>query len=157
MTDRNKKIITKKGLAELKDELMYRTKTQRKKIADKLDEAKAIGDLSENAAYTSAVEEYHQNEIKIDDLKKLIKTVEIAPDKSGDAFVDIGDSVKVKEVESGKKLTYDIVGIGEGDPTKGQVSSDSIVGSALMDKKAGDIVEVRLPNKKKKFKVLSIK
>jgi transcription elongation factor GreA len=153
----DKKLVTKKGLKKLEDELKMRVDVGRKKIANKLDEAKAIGDLSENAAYTAAVEEYHMNEVRIKELKDHINKSEIAPNKGGDAFIDIGDTIRVKNVSTGKTITYEIVGVGEGDPVKGQVSADSAVGSALIGKRVGGKVKVHLPRGDQELEILDVK
>jgi transcription elongation factor GreA len=152
----NKRVITRRGLRKLESELKERTTVTRKRIADKLDEAKAVGDLSENSAYAAAVEEYQHNESRIKELKEFIKTAEIAPDRSRDADIDIGDKVRLKDIENNKEVSYEIVGLGEGDPAQGQVSSDSVVGSALMGKKVGDKVEVSLPKGKVNYKIVKI-
>jgi transcription elongation factor GreA len=152
-----KKLVTKKGLKKLENELERRSKVVRKKIADKLDEAKAIGDLSENAAYTAAIEEYQQNEVRIDDLKKLIKKVVVAPDKSNNSVIDVGDVVLVKDLEKEEEVSYRIVGVGEGDPKAKQVSSDSVVGKAFLGKRVGEEVVIKLPAGEKRYKVLEIK
>lgn len=154
--DRKKKFITKKGLEKLKAELKERTSVISKDIADKLDEAKAIGDLSENAAYTAALEEYQFNQTRISDLKDQIAKLEVAPDRSGDLKIDIGDKIEVKDLSRGKVLTYTIVGEGEGDPLNGLVSINSAVGLALVGKKVGQKVKVRLPVGETEYKILSV-
>ncbi len=153
---KDKKVITKLGLEKLKRELKDRIGKLRDEIANKLNEANQSGDRSENSAYTAALEEYQHNEVRIRELKGLVKSLKIAPDRSGDSIIDIGDKIKVRDLESDLETEYTIVGSGEGDPLKGQVSSDSIVGSALIGKKKGDIVEVGLPNGNKRYKVLRI-
>lgn len=156
MMNKDKKLVTKEGFNKLKEELKNRMNKLRKEIADRLDEAKAIGDLSENSAYHAALEEYQFNENRINKLKGLISTLEIAPNKRGDASIDIGDQVKVRDLEGKKVITYSIVGLREGDPTKGQVSSDSIVGSALVGKKVGQKVKVKLPVGEKEYEIVEV-
>ncbi|MBN2016166.1 transcription elongation factor GreA [Candidatus Dojkabacteria bacterium] len=151
-----KKLITKRGLKKLEDELKMRTDKMRDEIADRLDEAKAIGDLSENSAYHAALEEYQFNEARINELKDLISKIEVAPDESRDTDIDIGDTVKVKDLSTGRIITYDIVGLGEGDPLKGQVSSDSAVGGAIIGKKVGDKVKVSLPRGEQELEIIKI-
>jgi len=153
---RDKKVITKTGLEKLKKELKRRVNILRDEIATKLNEANQSGDRSENSAYTAALEDYQHNEVRIRELKELIKSLKIAPDKSGDLKIDIGDKIKVKDLDSSLEIEYTIVGSGEGDPLSGQVSSDSIVGSAFIGKRKGDIVEVELHNRKKKYQIVKI-
>lgn len=156
MKKKGKKLITTAGLRKLKKELKRRTTVIRKEIADELDEAKAIGDLSENIAYTAAIEDYQFNETRIRDLKELLSKLKVAPDRSGDLSVDIGDKVKVRDVKSDKTLTYSIVGEGEGDPAKNQVSASSVVGKALLGQKKGAKVKVKLPLGEKEYEILEV-
>jgi len=153
---KKKKVITKIGLKKLKKELAKRTGKLRDDIANRLDEANQSGDRSENSAYTAALEEYQHNEVRIRQLKELIKSLKVAPDKSGDSYVDIGDKIKVKDLGADKVIDYRIVGSGEGDPLKGLVSSDSVVGAALIGKCKGDTVEIDLPKGKRKLKIIDI-
>ncbi|MDD3647358.1 MAG: transcription elongation factor GreA [Candidatus Dojkabacteria bacterium] len=155
MKDR-KRVITQKGLDKLKNELNHRKVVLRKEIADKLDEAKAIGDLSENSAYTAALEDYQLNESKIKELTEQISSFVVAPDRTGDSKIDIGDKVRVKDLKSGKEIIFSIVGIGEGDPTSGRISSDSAVGKALTGKTVGDKIKVDLPVGQNEYEILEL-
>jgi transcription elongation factor GreA len=151
-----KRYVTKVGLDKLKEELEHRKTVLRMKIADKLDEAKAQGDLSENIAYTSALEEYQMNENKIGELKKQLSKVKVAPDNSNDSRVDIGDSVVVKDLSNDKVINYKIVGEGEGDPLNNLISSDSKVGSAFVGKEKGDKVAIELLVGKKEYEIIDV-
>lgn len=152
----NKKIITKEGYEKLEKELEKREGKLRKEIADRLDEAAQQGDRSENAAYTQALEDYQYNESRIKELKDLLGELEVAPDKSGDDKVDIGDSVVLEEDDE-KQIEYSIVGSGEGDPTSGMISADSAVGAKVIGKKKGDTFTVDLPQGEKKYTIKKIK
>ena len=151
-----RKIITKQGLKKLQDELAHRVEEERKGIADKLDEAKAQGDLSENSAYTSALEEYHMNEARIKELRKILSELVIAPDRQGNSRIDVGDTVKLKDISDGKMITYKMVGEGEGDPLKGQISSKSKLGVNIIGKKLNDKVKIVLPSGNKEYKIVFI-
>jgi len=151
-----RKLITKKGLEKLKQELQNRSTAGREKIADKLDEAKGIGDLSENSAYISALEEYQFNEARIKELTEYVTNLKVAPDKSNDIFADIGDTVQVRDVTSKQKRSFTLVGEGEGDPLRGQVSVNSVVGKALVGKKVGDTVKISLPSGKKEYTIVKL-
>ena len=157
MKKKENRLITKKGLDRLKAELDLRKNKLRREIADKLDEAKSIGDLSENSAYHAALEEYQMNEAKIAELRDLIPDLKVAPDKSGDSCVDIGDKVELEDIATGKEVLYTLVGEGEGDPLSNSVSSDSLVGKALIGGKKGDVINIRLPSGTKKYKILDLK
>lgn len=157
MNQKITKYITKDGLAKLEKELEHRVNVLRTEIADKLDHAKSMGDLSENSAYHAALEEYQHNEVRIKDLKALISTLVIAEDKHNDDFVDIGDTVIVEDTTTKKQETYKIVGQGEGNPIENQVSTDSLIGGALVGQKVGATVMIALPNGAKKLKVIELK
>lgn len=150
------KLITKKGLKKLRRELKKRETILRKEIADKLDESKGVGDLSENSAYIAALEEYQFNETRINELKELITKLKVAPDRSGDENIDIGDKVDVKDIESEKIRSFTIVGEGEGNPSEGMVSVNSVVGSALVGKSIGDRVKISLHVGEKEFEVVKV-
>jgi transcription elongation factor GreA len=151
-----KKLITKNGLEKLEAELKHRIEKVRKGIADSLNEAKNIGDLSENSAYTAAIEEFHLNEARIKELKDLINSLEIAPEEREDEDVDIGDTVTLKDLVSLETVTYTIVGLGEGDPLNNLVSTDSIVGSAIIGRKVKEKIKVRLPRGEKEYEIIKI-
>jgi transcription elongation factor GreA len=151
-----KRLITKNGLEKLKAELRYRIGKIRNGIADSLNEAKNIGDLSENSAYTAAIEEFHHNEARIKELKDLINSLEIAPEKKEDEDVDIGDKVTLKDLVSFETVTYSIVGLGEGDPLKNKVSTDSIVGSAIIRRKVKEKIKIKLPKGEKEYEIIKI-
>jgi len=150
------KYITKEGLRKLREELDYRMTTLRKEIADKLDSAKSMGDLSENSAYHAALEEYQHNEVRIKDLKTQIPSLIIAENKGGDDTVDIGDTIEVEDLSSGRKIKYSIVGEGEGNPVMGQLSVNSAIGKALFGKKVGTTVKVELPTGTKEIIFVSV-
>lgn len=156
MAVNEKKLVTKAGMKKIKDELKERTTTIRKSIADKLDQAKSMGDLSENSAYHAALEDYQLNETRIKDLKRQIQTYEIAPDKSGDSKTDIGDKVIVKDLSTGDPLTYFLVGEGEGDPQTGHLSVNSVLGKELVGRKKGEKVKIVLPSGEKTFEIISV-
>ena len=151
-----KRFITKAGLDKLNSELKERMTIIRKKIADKLDEAKALGDLSENSAYISALEDYQFNETRINELKDQIPKLKVAPDRRGDLFVDIGDKVEIKDLKNEKILSYHIVGEGEGDPSKNQISANSAVGIALVGKKVGQKVKIKLTAGEKEYEIVKV-
>lgn len=156
MKIKEKKLITKDGLKKLKEELKKRQTEIAAEIAERLDKAKAQGDLSENSAYISALEDFQLNQSKIKELKNLIANVEIAPDKQGDSVIDVGDEIEIQD-ENGDCFTYKIVGLNEGNPSKNLVSVDSILGKSLVGKREGETVSVQLPMKVKKYKILAIK
>lgn len=155
--EQKKNILTDEGLEKLKNELRKREEVYRKRIADEIDEAKKIGDLSENSAYTAALEKFRFNENKIRDIKNQIAQAVLTDStKRGGKLVGLGTEVKIRDKESGEEKNYSIVGDKESDPFKGKISLSSPIGNALQDTKVGDIVSVKLPNGTKKYEVLAL-
>lgn len=150
----NKSYISFKGLEKLKREL-EELKINRQEIAKRIEEAKAHGDLAENAEYAEAKDSQLFNEGKISKLQETIKSCTIIT-KSGDKQkVEIGSTVKVK---NGKTLSiFTIVGSEESNPNESLISNESPLGEAFLDRKVGDIVEVKAPSGGIKYEIISIK
>ncbi len=153
----NKIYITQEGLEKIKEELKQLINVERKKIAQRIQEAKELGDLSENAEYSSAKEDQAFMEMKIAELEDTIKNAEIIKnDGNTNGLVQVGSTVKFKD-EQGKIKEYTIVGSREADPIKGNISNESPIGRAFLGKKKGEIVEFQAPKGIVKFKILGIK
>lgn len=153
--DKNRYITTKQGLDKLIIELKERKESFRKTIADKIEKATALGDLSENASYTAALEEQQMNEAKIAELDDLIKNAEVKKLARTDAKVDLGDTVTLEDA-SGKKVVFTLVGEQETSPKDKKYSLSSPLGAAVFEKKLKSEVTVSLPAGKKKFKLVKI-
>ncbi|PIY97008.1 MAG: transcription elongation factor GreA [Candidatus Kerfeldbacteria bacterium CG_4_10_14_0_8_um_filter_42_10] len=150
----NNTFITKEGLAKLKKDLEYLKTEKRKEIAERIREAKELGDLSENAEYTEAKEEQAFVEGKIIELEYVIKNSQvIESDKKSDC-VRVGSKIKLESENN--KIEYIIVGSNESDPGKGKISNESPLGRAFLNKKIGEEVIVEVPQGAKKFKILGI-
>lgn len=152
----DKIVLTKDGLKDLEDELLERTTETRKKIADEIDTARQQGDLSENAAYKSAMESKEFNENRISKLEDMIKNAEVSGKSKKGAGISVGVSVTVENTDSGTKQEFQIVGQSEADPVARKISLDSPIGSALKGKKEGDTVTVDLPAGEIVFKIVKI-
>jgi transcription elongation factor GreA len=151
-----KVMMTQDGVKKLKRELDLLKTKERKKIALEIQKAMEFGDLSENAAYSTAVEKRDLNESRIVELEQTLENVEIisnAVPKSG----KIGVGSKVKFKFKGLEVEWTVVGAHEGDPSQGLISIDTPIGSALIGKKVGDIVKVDLPSETVVYEILSIK
>lgn len=151
--------LTKEKLAELKQELENLKKVKRPEIIMKIKEARALGDLSENAEYHSAREEQGRIEGRIEEIEYMIKKAKIISEScKSKSKVDLGCKVSCK-IEGGDdgKAEFTLVGSAEADPLEGKISNESPIGKALMGKKVGDVAEADTPVGKMKFKVLSIK
>ncbi len=146
-------IISKESFEKLKTELGVLETTKRREIAVRIQKAKDMGDLSENAEYTEAKDAQAFNEGRISDLKNSIKNSEVVETKlSGE--IGLGSSVKVKFNE--KEKEYTIVSFNEADPFEDKISNESPIGSALLNKKKGDIVMVSLPKGDTEFEILNV-
>lgn len=151
-------LVTEEEYKQLTDELEYRKVTKRKEIAEKIKIALGFGDLSENAEYSEAKEDQNINESKIIVLEDKLKRVKIVShDTSVKDKIQMGSKVKIFDIEFEETLEYTIVGTIGADPFSGKISQASPLGKALLDKKAGDIVEVNSPNGDLiKYKILEI-
>jgi transcription elongation factor GreA len=153
--DKNRYITTKQGLENLIIELKERKESFRKTIADKIEKATALGDLSENASYTAALEEQQMNEAKIAELEDLIKNAVVKKLARTDAKVDLGDTVTLED-QSGKRVVFTLVGEQETSPKDKKYSLSSPLGAAVFEKKLKSEVTVSLPAGKKKFRLVKI-
>ncbi len=150
----DKKVLTKQGLEKLKEELEYLKTDKRKEISERIKIAQEFGDLSENAEYHEAKDEQAFTEGRILELEHLIKTSEVAEENINKDIIGIGSKVIVEKDDH--ELSFTIVGSTEADPASGKISLDAPLGSALLNKKVGDEVEVELPGGLVKYKVIDI-
>jgi len=147
--------LTKSGFEKLKKELEeLKTKTK-EKVLKRLDQARRMGDLSENSAYSSAKEELNLIEGRISELEEILKNAEVLESNNDKTTVQVGSSIVV-EID-GKKEKFEIVGEFEADPLNKKLSHTSPIGKALTGKKVGDWVEVEVPAGKIKYKIVEIK
>ena len=142
------------GLQSMKDELTNRIKIQRPDIAQKISDAKEMGDLSENFAYHEAKEQQAQNETRIVQLQEMIVDAVVVEERSG-GRIGLG-STFVSEM-NGTKKTFEIVGANEADPMSGKISNVSPLGSAFMGAVEGDSVDITLPLGVTTYKILEVK
>jgi transcription elongation factor GreA len=149
-------LLTKDGYAE-KITLLEELRTvKRPEVAERLKEAIAYGDLSENSEYDSAKNEQAELEDRIVKLENLIKNAKVIEDNGGKDIVRIGQKVTIKKSGSKDKLVYTIVSSSEADPINGKISNVSPGGAALIDKKVKDKVDVKLPNGVASYEVVAI-
>ena len=154
---KEKKIyLTREGLEELKRELDDLINVKRPANIKSIKEARALGDLSENADYDSAKNEQAEIEGRIKRLEKMLENVEIIENVSTDK-VAIGSTVAIKYVDDDDTDEYKIVGRQEADPFMSKISNESPIAKALLNKKVGDVVEVESPNGVYKIEITEIK
>jgi len=159
MADAKEVLVTKAGLAKLKDELTEYKEVRRKQVAQRLKEAIAYGDLSENSEYEEAKNEQAFVEGRIVELEAMIKNAKIiTDDKSGQDTVQIGTTVTVQNVtENDEPETYTIVGSTEANPVEHKISNESPIGSAILGRTKNDMVKVKVPAGIFEYKILKIK
>ena len=151
-------ILTADGLRQLKEELEYLKTTKRHEVAEKIKQARAYGDLSENSEYDEAKNEQAQVESRIMELEEKLKNIKVIDEENIDTTaVNVGVKVRVLDVEFDEEVEYTIVGSTEADPSKDRISDESPVGKALLGARVGETVEAVVPSGAKlQFKVLSI-
>ncbi len=152
-----KNIITYSKLKEYEDELENLKVTRRKEVAQKIKEARELGDLSENAEYDAAKDEQAEIEKRIEELEKMLKNVEVVDEDAVDTEkVNIGCEVSLKDLEDDSKVIYSIVGSNEADSLKGLISNESPLGKALIGRKKGETVTIETEMGEFSYKILSI-
>ncbi|MFH0764645.1 MAG: transcription elongation factor GreA [Candidatus Omnitrophota bacterium] len=149
--------LTREGYEKLRKELEYLKTVKRKTLSKAIGEARAHGDISENAEYEAAKEAQGLNEKKISELQHILATSQILDEEniSSDEVL-IGATVKLKDVKSGEELEYTLVSEEEADYSQGRISVSSPVGSGLVNHKVNDVVEIKVPAGILKYKVLKI-
>lgn len=145
--------ITKDGLKKLKDELKELVEVKRPEVAQRIKEAREMGDISENAAYDEAKRDQSFVEGKIAELEEIIKTSKVA-EQAANGTVIVGSKVKV-HIE-GDEEEFHIVGAPEANPLEKKISHESPLGSALLGKAVGEKVEVEAPVGKLTYTVLKV-
>lgn len=151
----NEQIITREGYNKLKEELDFLSTAKRKEIAERIERAKELGDLSENAEYSEAKDAQALNEGRILELAGILKNVTIVEsigNKKGE--VDMGS--KVTASINGKEKVYEIVSFNEADPLNGKISNESPLGMAFLSKKKGDEVKVDTPKGEMSYKIINV-
>ena len=144
MKKEEKIFLTPEGFLALEEELSDLKENQRPKIIQAIKEARALGDLSENADYDAARDEQAQVESRIKELEYKLEHSEIIENKKKNQ-VSLGSTVVIK-YEDGEEDEYMIVGSLEADPFNNRISNESPIGVAVMGKKQGDVVSVASPN-----------
>lgn len=152
-----KNILTYEGLTKYEEELQDLKVRRRQEVAQKIKEARELGDLSENAEYDAAKDEQRDIEARIEELEKILKNVEVVVEDEVDSSkINIGCVVKLKDLEFDEELEYKIVGSSEADSLKGKISNESPVGKALIGHKKGDKVVVETQAGSCQYKILGI-
>ena len=150
-------ILTQEGFDKLEKELNYLRTEKRAEIAERIKVALGFGDLSENSEYDEAKNAQAENEDKIVELEAKLRFAKIIDDSEIDTKkVQVGNTVKVLDMEFDEEVEYTIVGTTEADITQNKISNESPIGSALLGAKKNQVVEVQVPAGVSKYKILSI-
>src|SRR3989338_7475599 len=150
MTDLNDVVLTAEGKQKLEEELVHLKTTRRIEVADRIEAAKEMGDISENAEYATAKDDQAFLEARINELEKILAFAKIIEAPEAGEVVGIGATV-VLEQEAGAVRTYTIVGYNEANPSEGKISNESPLGQALVGKRVGENVSVATPSGEKKY------
>ncbi|MBE5880577.1 MAG: transcription elongation factor GreA [Lachnospiraceae bacterium] len=159
MEEVKKNLLTREGLKKYEDELHELKVVKRKEVSQKLKEARAQGDLSENAEYDAAKDEQRDIEARIYELEKLLKNVEVVDTdavESDGKKVNFGSTVRILDKELKEEMVITIKGASEADSLNGSISNESPLGKALLGSKKGDTVSIEAPVGILKYKILEI-
>ena len=149
--------LTKEGLAELQEELDDLKQNVRPEVISQIKEARAQGDLSENAEYHAARDRQGQVEARIKELEYLIDNATMIDEDKKSSVVQVGSTVEIRYIADNEVETYYIVGSTEADPFENKISNESPIAKGLMGKKKGAIVTIESPNGNYDIEIVSLK
>ncbi len=153
----NQIIVTNEGLKKLQEELNYLKNVKRKEVTEAIKLALSFGDLSENSEYTEAKDEQGKVESRIIELEEMLKNVKVISDSDVHTnSVNVGASVKLRDIKRNREIEYTIVGSTEADAMHGKISDRSPIGSAIIGAGVGDVVTVTTPGGELEFEILDI-
>jgi transcription elongation factor GreA len=150
-------LITRAGLARLRDQLEHLTTTRRREIAERIRYAVlSERNMSENVDYQAALEEQALLERRIAILQERVEDADVVDPDAANGVLDIGERVRVRDLENDEEIQYELVGTFEADPLAGRISAASPVGRALLGRRRGEVAIVDAPKGRWRFKVLEI-
>jgi len=147
-------IISPEGYAKLEEELQYLKTVKRREIADRIQKAKDMGDLSENAEYSEAKDAQAFNDGRIAELSTMLKNLTVVQNENKKGVISMGSRVLLKV--NGEEKEYFIVSFNEADPLNGKISNESPLGKLLIGKKKGDKVLLSTPKGEKEYEILEL-
>lgn len=148
--------LTKTGYQKLAEELEYLKTTKRRALSKAIGEARAHGDISENAEYDAAKDAQGMNEKRISELEEKLGSARILDENMPSDEVLIGARVKLKDTDSGEELEYTLVSGEEADYEQNKISISSPIGAGLLNHKINEVVEIKIPAGILKYKILKI-
>ena len=151
-------LMTREALEKQKEELEYLKTFKRQEIAERIERARAFGDLSENSEYDEAKSEQAKLEAEINDIETMLSRATIIDEETVNSeVVHLGSVVTIKSTVRGSaEKTYTITGFAQANPTEGKISDESPVGKALLGHKVGDKVEVEAPRGIMTYKITKL-
>ena len=152
-------ILTREGLEQLEQELENLRTVKRTEVKERLKEAIALGDLSENSEYDDAKNEQAFMEGRILELEKMVRNAVVIEDgdmANQEGIIVVGSIVQVRDIELDEVDEYRLVGTVEADPMNNRISNESPVGRALLGHKAGEIIDVEVPAGVIQLEIVSI-
>ena len=141
--EKEKIILTEEGLKKFEEELYHLKNVERIKVTEEIKEAKAQGDLSENADYDAARNRQAEIEGRIQYLENLIQNASIIKGESNSDEVRVGSTVELLSLDENEKDTYTIVGSAEADPINGKISNECLLAQAILGRRVNDEVVVK--------------
>ena len=150
-------LLTQEGYDKIVAEYEDLVSVKRAEVAERIKEAISYGDISENAEYDSAKNEQAELEEHIRELEEMLRKAKIVSDEDvkGDR-VNIGLKVTVKDIDTGDKEVFSIVGATESDPFNGKISTESPIGKSLIGKKKGETITIEIPDGVINYKIMKI-
>jgi transcription elongation factor GreA len=153
----NGTVITKAGLERVTETLEYLKTVARHEIAERIRHAiTSETNASESADYLDAREEQALLERKIARLEQRLASAKIAEPNGGNGVIDVGERVRLRDLETGERVDYELVGSLESDPSAGRISAESPVGRALLGRRKGEVAVVDAPKGTVELKILEI-
>lgn len=156
MPKKDECLLTSEGFLSLEEELNELKTVKRPQVIEALKDARAQGDLSENADYDAARNDQAQIEARIKELEYMIDHARIIDEKAAEGEVTLGSTVKISYIEDEDEEEYKIVGSLEANPFENKISNESPIGKAILGKKIGEIVSVESPNGSYDIKILEV-
>jgi transcription elongation factor GreA len=150
-------LITRAGLARLREELEHLTNTRRREIAERIRHAvSSERNLAENVAYHDAREEQALLERRIATLQERIADADVVDPDAENGVLDVGERVRLRDLENDEEIQYELVGSLEADPLAGRISAASPLGRALLGRRGGEVAVVDAPKGRLLFKILEV-
>ena len=149
-------VLSPEGYQKLDEELEFLRTVRRRDVAERIKQARSFGDITENSEYEDAKNEQAFIEGRILTVEKILRNATILKENSARADITVGSNVRLLDMEYNDEVQYTIVSSAEADPSLSRISDASPVGRALLGKKVGDQISVRVPAGIAKYRVLDI-